>query len=266
MTFSVSVLSSGSRGNALYVESDKTRFLIDAGLSGKKMESLLASIQREAKDLDAIFVTHEHSDHIQGVGVLSRRYHIPVYANEKTWEGMEAKRIGDLDDGCRCVMKKDTMMTLGDLDIESFGVSHDARDAQFYQIHHEGKRFVTLTDTGYCSERLQDRLKNANMYLIESNHDVSMLRMGSYSWSLKQRILSDVGHLSNEDSASVMQHMLGNDTRHIYLGHRSQENNLKPLAHQVMQDALEDIGIGVGSEVLLHDTEEGEATPLTKVV
>lgn len=266
MSFAVSILSSGSSGNSLYVEGDKGKILIDAGLSGKKIEQLLSSVGRAASDLDAIFVTHEHSDHIKGVGVLSRRYHLPVYANAETWKGMEAKRIGSLDDGCMYVMEKDKVVTIGDLDIESFGVSHDARDAQFYQVHHHNKSFVDLTDTGYCSERLQDRLKNANMYLIESNHDVSMLRMGSYSWNLKQRILSDVGHLSNEDSAEVMKAMLGNRTKHIYLGHRSQENNLKPLAHQVMQQTLEEAGIGVGSDVMLHDTDEGEALPLTEVI
>lgn len=265
--FNVSVLSSGSEGNALYVESEKTHLLIDAGLSGKKIEERLQSIERQAKDLDAIFVTHEHSDHIKGIGVLARRYHLPIYANALTWEELlKKKALGTIPEELQCTMPKNTVTTVGDLDVESFGVSHDARDAQFYQVHYEGKSFVDLTDTGYCSERLKDRLKNANMYLIESNHDVNMLRMGSYPWELKQRILGDFGHLSNEDGAMAMADMFGTQTKHIFLGHRSGENNLKELAYGVMTDTLEQRDIQVGHDVFVHDTGVTTATPLTEVI
>lgn len=267
MSFAVSILSSGSEGNSLYVEGERGGILIDAGLSGKKLNDRLASIDRSLDDVDAVFVTHEHSDHIKGIGVLARRYHLPIYANELTWQAMRTKKaLGEIPSELQCVMNKNTVLSIGDLDIESFGVSHDAHDAQFYQVHHEGKSFVDLTDTGYCSERLQDRLKNANMYLIESNHDVNMLRMGSYPWELKQRILSDTGHLSNEDGAQAMVNMFGNKTKHIFLGHRSGENNLKELANGVMTDTLHAHDIGVGYEVAIHDTEVTQASPLTKVI
>ena len=267
LTFSVSILSSGSEGNSLYVEGERGKILIDAGLSGKKLEERLNESHRSLKDIDAVFVTHEHSDHIKGIGVLARRYGIDIYANEGTWqEILKKKSLGEIPLEQRHIMEKNKVLTVGDLDIESFGVSHDSRDAQFYQVHHQGKAFVDLTDTGYCSERLQDRLKNANMYLIESNHDVNMLQMGSYPWELKQRILGDTGHLSNEDGAMVMSNMFGNKTKYIFLGHRSKENNMKELAHQVMVDTLTQKDIGVGHEVFVHDTEVTEATPLIEVI
>jgi phosphoribosyl 1,2-cyclic phosphodiesterase len=190
-----SVLASGSTGNAFYVETDRNSLLVDAGLSGKQMEQLFKQIERDMKQLSGILVTHEHSDHIKGLGVIARKYQLPIYANEKTWRAMEGL-IGDIPTEQKFVFQMGTVKTFGDLDVESFGVSHDAAEPMFYVFHHEGKKLVLITDTGYVSDRMKGIIKNADVFVFESNHDVEMLRMGHYPWNIKRRILSDVGHVS----------------------------------------------------------------------
>ncbi|MGT2728887.1 MBL fold metallo-hydrolase [Streptococcus phocae subsp. phocae] len=264
--FKYSILASGSTGNCFYLETPKKRLLIDAGLTGKKITSLLAEIDRRPEDLDAILITHEHSDHIKGVGVLARKYHLDVYANEKTWQLIDDRNmIGKLDTSQKHLFQRDKTLTFGDIDIESFGVSHDAVDPQFYRIMKDNKSFVMLTDTGYVSDRLAGIIENADGYLIESNHDVEILRSGSYPWNLKQRILSDRGHLSNEDGAGAMIRTLGHKTKKIYLGHLSKENNIKELAHMTMVNQLAMADLGVGRDFTVHDTAPDTASPLTDI-
>lgn len=264
--FKYSILASGSSGNCFYVETPQKKILIDAGLTGKKVTSLLAEIDRSPEDLDAILVTHEHSDHIKGVGVLARKYHLGVYANQETWKIMDDRNmIGKLDAAQKHVFERGKMMTFGDLDIESFGVSHDAVDPQFYRIMKDDKSFVMLTDTGYVSDRMAGLIENADGYLIESNHDIEILRSGAYPWSLKQRILSDKGHLSNEDGAETMIRTIGNRTKKIYLGHLSKENNIKELAHMTMENQLMRADFGVGKDFTVFDTSPDTATPLTRI-
>ncbi|HFI0083579.1 TPA: MBL fold metallo-hydrolase [Streptococcus suis] len=262
--FKYSILASGSSGNCFYLETPKKRILVDAGLSGKKITSLLAEIDRKPEDIDAILVTHEHSDHIHGIGVLARKYGMDIYANELTWQAMESK-LGKIDVAQKHIFELGAMKTFGDLDIESFGVSHDAACPQFYRIMKDDKSFVMLTDTGYVSDRMAGIVANADAYLIESNHDVEILRAGSYSWNLKQRILSDKGHLCNEDGADAMIRSLGNRTKKIYLGHLSKENNIKELAHMTMVNQLAQADLGVGVDFQVYDTSPDTATPLTKI-
>ncbi len=149
-----SVLSSGSTGNATFVETEDHSFLVDAGFSGKQMEALFQQIDRDIKKLSGIFVTHEHSDHIKGVGIIARKYKLPIYANEKTWKAME-KSIGEIPIEQKFIFGMETVKSFGSLDIESFGVSHDAAEPMFYIFHHEGKKLVLITDTGYVSERMK---------------------------------------------------------------------------------------------------------------
>ncbi|MBO0475467.1 MBL fold metallo-hydrolase [Vagococcus sp. DIV0080] len=259
--FNISVLASGSSGNCLYVETGKKKLLVDAGLSGKKITALLGQINRKPEDLDAILVTHEHRDHIHGVGVLARKYKLDIYANEKTWLAMEPL-IGNISFEQKNIFNMGQVMTLGDLDVESFGVSHDAAEPQFYQFHKDNKSFVVLTDTGYCSDRVRGIIKNADGYLMESNHDLGMLRMGRYPWSTKQRILSDKGHLSNEDGALVATDVIGDKTKRIYLGHLSKENNLKELAHMTMTDTLIKHDVDIYKQVKVMDTDPDKACDL----
>lgn len=260
-SFQISVLASGSTGNSLYIETPQKKFLVDAGLSGKKITSLLSEVNRKPEDLDAIFVTHEHRDHIHGVGVLSRKYHLDIYANDKTWQAM-SPLIGNVALEHKHSFEMGKVLTFGDMDIESFGVSHDAAAPQFYRFHKDGKSFVVLTDTGYCSQHLRGVVRGADAYLIENNHDLAMLRSGRYPWSLKQRILGDRGHLSNEDGALTMTDILTDQTKRIYLGHLSKENNLKELAHLTMENTLKEHDFGAGEMFEICDTDPAEATDL----
>lgn len=264
MAFHFSVLSSGSTGNATFVESEDHSFLVDAGFSGKQMESLFQQIDRDIKKLSGIFVTHEHSDHIKGVGILARKYNVPIYANEKTWKAMD-QSIGDIPTDQKFIFGMETVKSFGSLDIESFGVSHDAAEPMFYVFHHEGKKLVLITDTGYVSDRMKGTIANADAYLFESNHDVSMLRMGRYPWNIKRRILSDVGHVSNEDAAFAMSDVVGDNTKRIYLAHLSMDNNMKDLARMAVTQTLESKGIIVGEQFSLYDTDPKIPTPLTAV-
>lgn len=253
----VSVLASGSTGNITYVESDQVKLLVDCGFSGKKAIELLSKIDRKPEDLDAILVTHEHSDHIKGVGILARKYGLDVYANEKTWQAMEPK-LGKLKTEQKVHFSKEKTLTLGDIDISSFGVSHDAIDPQFYTFQKNNKRFVMLTDTGYVSDRMRGYVKDAEAYLFESNHDLSMLRMGRYPWSLKQRILGDKGHLSNEDGALALAEIIGDKTKRVYLGHLSKENNVKEIARSTVEEILIRKETGVNETFHLFDTDPEE--------
>lgn len=260
----ISVLASGSSGNAIYVESPTTRLLVDCGLSGKKTEGLMKQINRDPNDLDAVLVTHEHTDHIQGVGVMSRRYDLDIYANNKTWQVMSNK-IGKIKTEHKFLFDTNELKTIGDIDVLSFGVSHDAVAPQFYTFQKNNKQFVILTDTGYVSDRMRGALRNADAYLIESNHDVSMLRMGAYPWHLKQRILSDKGHLSNDDGALALVDLIGNDTNRVYLGHLSKENNMKEIARDTFTEVLQRKDLGVGEDFFLYDTDPDEAQKLFRL-
>lgn len=259
-----SILASGSSGNCTYIESANQRILVDAGLSGKKIEGLFSQINRNIAELDAIFVTHEHKDHIHGVGVLSRRYNIPVYANSKTWQAMDSM-LGKIAADNRRIIETDTMLSLGDIDILTYDVSHDAVHPQFYAFQKGKKQFVMLTDTGYVSDRLRSLLRNASAYLIESNHEIEMLRYGNYPWSLKQRILSDKGHLSNEDGALAMIDMMGSQTKDIYLGHLSRDNNTKHIALTQMTDVFQHHNYAVNEDFMLHMTDPEKATALKRI-
>ncbi|RKJ59949.1 MBL fold metallo-hydrolase, partial [Butyricicoccus sp. 1XD8-22] len=190
-----SVLASGSTGNAVYVENDEHAFLVDVGLSGKKMEQLFAKIDRDMSKLSGILVTHEHSDHIKGLGVVARKYKIPVFANEKTWQAMDG-HIGNIPTEQRFHFDMEAVQSFGSLSIESFAVSHDAIDPMFYVFHEGDRKLVIITDTGYVSDRMKGIIRGADTFVFESNHDIGMLQMGRYPWSIKRRILSDVGHVS----------------------------------------------------------------------
>ena len=264
MSLHFSVLASGSTGNAIFVEAEGHSFLVDAGLSGKQMESLFQQIGRKAEDLSGILVTHEHSDHIKGIGVLARKYKLPIYANEKTWYAMD-RLIGEVPTEQKFTFDMETVKTFGSLDIESFGVSHDAAEPMFYVFHQGDKKLVLITDTGYVSDRMKGTIENADYYVFESNHDVQMLRMGRYPWNIKRRILSDVGHVSNEDAAIAMSEVAGDRTKGIYLAHLSTDNNMKDLARMSVTQTLEEKGMIVGEQFTLYDTDPKIPTPLVAI-
>lgn len=264
MTLHFSVLASGSTGNAIYVETEDHSFLVDAGLSGKQMDALFSEVGRDMKNLSGILVTHEHSDHIKGIGIVARKYKLPIYANEKTWKAMDVL-IGEVPVDQKFTFDMETVKSFGSLDIESFGVSHDAAEPMFYVFHHEGKKLVLITDTGYVSDRMKGIISNADAYVFESNHDVQMLRMGRYPWNVKRRILGDYGHVSNEDAAIAMSEVAGDKTKSIYLAHLSLDNNMKELARMSVSQTLESKGIMVGEQLALFDTDPKKPTILTAV-
>ncbi|WP_407269408.1 MBL fold metallo-hydrolase [Radiobacillus sp. PE A8.2] len=264
MSLRFSVLASGSSGNAFYIETEKERILVDAGLSGKELERLFSEAQLDAKNISKILVTHEHSDHIKGLGILARKYKLPIYANEKTWKAMGTS-IGKLELDQKFTFNMDEVKTFNDLDVQSFGVSHDAAEPMFYTFHHEGKKVALVTDLGYVSERIKKTVENADAYIFESNHDVSMLRMGRYPWSVKRRILGDSGHVSNEDCAIALGEIIGNQTKRIYLAHLSKDNNMKDLARMSVANYLNESGFAIGEKVELHDTDPHAPTPLYEV-
>jgi phosphoribosyl 1,2-cyclic phosphodiesterase len=196
--------------------------------------------------------------------VLARKYKLPVYANELTWRAMEGT-VGEIPPDQKFIFNMETVKSFGSTDIESFGVSHDAAEPMFYVFHHSGKKLVLITDTGYVSDRMKGTISNADAYIFESNHDVQMLRMGRYPWNVKRRILSDVGHVSNEDAALAMSEVIGDRTKKIYLAHLSLDNNMKDLARMSVAQTLQGQGLIAGEEFELYDTDPKIPTILTAV-
>lgn len=260
MTLRFSVLASGSTGNAFYIESDETRLLVDAGLSGRQIDRLFQEINIDPHTLTGILVTHEHSDHIKGLGVIARKYNLPIYANWKTWRAMEDS-IGKLSVEQKFEFATGKVKTFNDLDVQSFAVSHDAAEPMFFTFHKDDRKVALVTDLGYVSESIKRTVDNADAYIFEANHDVDMLRMGRYPWSVKRRILSDSGHVSNEDCGYALSEVIGNNTERIYLAHLSQDNNMKELAKMSVEQILQKHGINID----IHHTDPASPTPLFNI-
>jgi phosphoribosyl 1,2-cyclic phosphodiesterase len=261
MAVSFSVLASGSTGNAFYIESDHTKILVDAGLSGKRLDHLFSEIGADPSRLSAILVTHEHSDHIKGLGIFARKYNLPIYANDKTWKAME-KQLGKLTQDQHFHFEANQVKTFGNMDIESFSVSHDAVDPMFFTFHAEDKKVALVTDLGYVSEHIKKTIEGANAFVFEANHDISMLQMGHYPWSVKRRILGDMGHVSNEDCGLALSDVITDQTDRVYLAHLSKDNNMKELARMSVDQVLKERDI----DMLLFDTDPSKPTALYKVV
>ncbi|QGU96641.1 MBL fold metallo-hydrolase [Clostridium bovifaecis] len=242
-------LYSGSSGNSIYVSSNYGSILIDAGLPGKSIESALASINREPNKIDGIFITHEHIDHVKGVGVLSRRYDIPIFANELTWKGME-KSIGKVKEENRKVIGVDSI-NIKDMYIASYSIPHDASDPVGYTITCGKNKVSIATDLGYFSREVEENVKGSDIVLLESNHDVEMVKFGPYPYPLKRRILSDVGHLSNYDCGKAIVNMIKSNCKNVVLGHLSKTNNYPELAYETVVSVLREEGIKVNEDVLI---------------
>lgn len=245
-------LYSGSSGNSIFIASDNAKVLIDAGLAGKKIDDALKHIGEESSSIDGIFITHEHIDHIKGVGVLSRKYDIPIYANDNTWVVME-KNIGKIKEHNIRIMDRRSSITINDLEIRSFNIPHDAIAPVGYTVSYAGKNASVVTDFGVFTEEIRDNIIDSDIILLESNHDVNMLRMGPYPYKLKLRVLGENGHLSNEDCGSAIVSLLKNDKKkQIVLGHLSGTNNHPDLAYQTVVDVLSANGIRPGDDVILQ--------------
>mgnify|MGYP001179646865 CR=1 FL=1 len=252
-------LSSGSSGNCQYIETDRVRVLVDAGFSGKRIENLLSSIGVCPSTIDCMFITHEHRDHIKGAGVLSRRYDIPIFANEGTWTNMSNK-IGELRDKNINIIQTDKDFEIGDLGILPFKVFHDAYEPVGYILYHKDIKITIMTDTGWVNNEIRNKIKGSSLYLLESNHDVNMLKYGKYPWYLKKRISSTQGHLSNDDAGEILSQVLLGEGEIILLAHLSQENNIPSLAQETVGKFVKKSGINTQKDITLDLTYRDRPT------
>ncbi|MCL2719031.1 MAG: MBL fold metallo-hydrolase [Lachnospiraceae bacterium] len=229
-------IASGSSGNCVYVGSDATHILIDAGISGKRTEAGLNKLDITGYDIDGIFITHEHSDHIGGLGVLARRYGIPIYATGGTVDGiLSSSSLGKIDLDLINVIKPDEKVIVKDLIFNPMRISHDAKEPVAYRIHYGNTKVAVITDLGSFNDYTVECLKGMDALLLEANHDVNMLEVGPYPYYLKQRILSERGHLSNELAGRLLSRLLHSQLKTVLLGHLSQENNLPELAYEAVR-------------------------------
>lgn len=229
-------IASGSSGNCIYMGSESTHLLVDAGISAKRIEEGLKELALTGKDIQGLLITHEHSDHIKGVGVLARKYGLPIYATAGTIAQLrEMKSLGEIDEGLYHEVRADADFTVGDMVIEPFHISHDAAEPVAYRFQCGEKRAAVATDMGYYDEYIVEHLKDLDALLLEANHDIQMLQVGSYPYPLKQRILGQLGHLSNESAGQLLCRVLHDDLKKIYLGHLSKENNYAELAYETVK-------------------------------
>lgn len=227
----IMTIASGSSGNCIYIGSDNTHILIDAGVSRKKIVEGLKKADISALDISAVFVTHEHIDHIKGLGVLLRKDAIPVYCTKGTKEGIFCNSsIGDIPKDMVHEIKPDEDVHINDLNVHSFSISHDAKEPVAYTVSDAKKKIGVATDLGFYDDYIVQNLKGCDSMLIEANHDVNLLQVGSYPYYLKQRILGKKGHLSNETSGQLINCLLHDNIKTITLGHLSKENNYDKLA------------------------------------
>ncbi len=231
----LSVLSSGSAGNSLYIETENSRILIDAGLSAKKLGERMAVLGRDPQDIDAVFLTHEHSDHVGGVGPLLRKHNLTLHATEGTFQKIQ-KRAGRIPGWRR--IRADEPVTIGDLSVEPYATPHDAEEPVAFVVRQGDRKLGLATDLGSAAPAVREKLKRADVLLLEANHDVDLLSQGPYPWSLKQRILSDVGHLSNQASGELLASVVHRGLKKVVLMHLSETNNRPELARAAAQQAL----------------------------
>lgn len=229
-------IASGSSGNCIYVGSNKTHLLIDTGISKKRIDECLSELGIKGEEINGILITHEHSDHIQGLGVFSRKYEIPIYATKGTITGItECKSIGKMPEGLFHEVLIDQVFTIGDLEIKPFSISHDAMEPSGFRIETAEKSVAIATDLGIYDEYIIDNLKNLDAIVLEANHDVHMLEVGPYPYPLKQRVLGNRGHLSNELTGRLLCNILHDKLKYIMLGHLSRENNYEELARETVK-------------------------------
>ena len=226
-------IASGSSGNCIYVGNAETGLLVDVGISKIRVETGLLSVGIKPDRLDGILITHEHSDHIGGLGVFLRKYKIPVYATELTIKNiLSSKSLGKLDPELFHPIKADESFYLGNINVIPIKTSHDAVDSLAYRFEADDKAVAVMTDLGEYDDYIINSLRELDAILLESNHDICMLECGSYPYPLKQRILSAKGHLSNEASARLAEEILCDRLKYIILGHLSKENNMPILAYE----------------------------------
>lgn len=262
MRIETAVLSSGSKGNSTYIKAGKYSVLIDAGLSGKALERRMEALDLKIEDLNALLITHEHTDHIKGIGVLSRRYDIPIYANDGTWSAAEANLGKIKTKNCR-VFTEDFMV--GDLKFSPYDISHDAAQPVGYVCQAGNKKIVLATDIGVINKNIITKIKGADFFVLESNHDLEMLMTGKYPYYLKNRIKGEEGHLSNDETAALLPSLIKDNFPTVVLAHLSQENNNSKVAYITVKNALKEADFKIGEDLRLGCASQSKPTPLFRL-
>lgn len=248
-------IRSGSSGNCICIGDRDHHVLIDAGISGKKIEEGLNEKDLSSSDIDGILVTHEHIDHVSSLGVMARRYHLPIYATALTISAIKSMNsLGKIDPELFHPIEKDMDFMIGDLKVRAIHTSHDAADPVAYMVEAaDGKKAGVLTDLGVYDDYVIDNMRDKNVILLEANHDRRMLEAGPYPYSLKVRIMGERGHLSNDASGKLLSELLNDGINHVFLGHLSHENNYPEIALAT-----------VGDEVTLSDNKyKADDFPIT---
>ena len=228
-------IASGSSGNCTYIGTDQSHILIDAGISCKRIVDNLKILDLKPSDLNGIFITHEHSDHIQGIRVLSKKFGIPLYGTKETLQVIAKNdKKKEIDSGLYHPVLPDETVMAGDMEVIPFSNSHDAVNPVAYRVQTKSCAVGVITDLGEYSSYTTEHLTDLDAVLLEANHDVRMLEMGSYPYYLKRRIFSKYGHLSNETAGQLLNEILHDNMKYIMLGHLSQENNYEALAHKTV--------------------------------
>lgn len=229
-------IASGSSGNCICVGTMHSHLLVDAGISGKRIETGLNTFGLKTNEMEAILVTHEHIDHIAGLGVVARRYGLPIYATKGTLDAVRAvKSVGNIEEGLFHVIVPEQEFQIGDMTVQPIAISHDAADPVAYIVKNKAQKVGVVTDLGIYDEALVEKLQGLDILLLEANHDVRMLQAGRYPYPLKQRILGAMGHLSNALSGQLLGRLLHDRFQAVILGHLSQENNYAQLAYETVR-------------------------------
>ena len=244
-------LRSGSTGNSILVSDRTTSILVDCGISGRLAECSLKEIGISPDDISAIVVTHEHIDHIKGVGIFSRKYSVPVYANEKTWCAMSG-HIGKIDEENIRIIKTKEQFIIGGICVETFATMHDATESVGYVFKNSENKIAIATDLGEIDNEIFDAISGSSVVLLEANYDFNMLEIGPYPYELKSRIKGCRGHLCNDTTAVAAVRLAQMGVKEIVLGHLSKENNHPQIAFQTVKNALEEHGFLLEQDVRLH--------------
>ncbi len=250
-------LISGSSGNASLIKNKDTTILIDCGLSAKRLSLMLDSLDIECKDIDAVLITHEHSDHIAGAGVLSRRFDIPIYATSETHQAMN---IGPIKEHNIKTIISDDSFEIGSIGIKTFDISHDAANPVGYSLYDDNKKYSIVTDTGIITDSILNAVSGSDFVMLEANHDIDMLMYGQYPFSLKKRILSDIGHMSNDYASQIAIKLLESNTKNIMLSHLSENNNTPEIAYKTVESALLQYGAKINGDIKLCVANRYEVT------
>ncbi|MGI6537549.1 MAG: MBL fold metallo-hydrolase [Caldicoprobacterales bacterium] len=259
MSLNVCSLFSGSSGNCTYIGTEKTHILVDAGVPMKNVVSSLKQIGVDIRGLKGLMVTHEHTDHIKGIGALSRRLDIPVYANEGTWEAMMPK-LGNIAPHNVRVFQNNMDFYIQDINIQPYEIPHDAADPVGFCFYAQNKKISITTDLGHTNSRIIKAVMDSDLVILEANHDSEMLMAGRYPMYLKKRIAGRKGHLSNEDTGKALLEIIKGKAAHILLAHLSKENNYPQLAWQTVTDILESSGVKVGKDIQIDMTYRDKAS------